>query len=100
MGPILMGTHVASVSHHVLPYMVVPHGSHVRDGWDLIQREPTVASVSHHVLPYMDVPLCEYARQGCTPFKRRVSEVGRCPCNDLTHGYRFYSERYCMWTLP
>jgi hypothetical protein len=41
MGPIVMGTHVASASHHVLPYVVVPHGSHVRDGWDLIQREPT-----------------------------------------------------------
>jgi hypothetical protein len=27
--------------HHVLPYVVVPHGSPVRDGWDLIQREPT-----------------------------------------------------------
>jgi hypothetical protein len=32
--------------------------------------------------------------------KRSVSEVGRCPCSDLTHGCRFYSERYCMWTLP
>jgi hypothetical protein len=31
--------------------------------------------------------------------KRSVSEVGRCPCSDLTHGYRFYSERRCMWTL-
>jgi hypothetical protein len=28
-----------------------------------------------------------------TPFKRRVSEVGHCPCSGLTHGYRFYSER-------
>jgi hypothetical protein len=45
MGPILTGTHVMSVSHHVLPYVVVPHGSNVRDGWDLIQREPTVACV-------------------------------------------------------
>jgi hypothetical protein len=70
MGPILMGTHVAFASHHVLPYVVVPHGSHVRNGCDLIQWEPTVASVSRHVLPYMDVPHCEYARQGCTPFKR------------------------------
>jgi hypothetical protein len=25
--------------------------------------------------------------------KRIVSEVGRCPCNGLTHGYHFYSER-------
>jgi hypothetical protein len=72
MGPILMGTHVASVSHHVLLYVVVPHGSHVRDGWDLIQREPTVASVSRHILPYVDVPHYVYARQGCTPFKRGV----------------------------
>jgi hypothetical protein len=67
-----MGTHVASVSHHVLLYVVVPHGSHVRDGWDLIQREPTVASVSRHILPYVDVPHYVYARQGCTPFKRGV----------------------------
>jgi hypothetical protein len=35
-----MGTHVAFVSRHVLPYVVVPHGSR-EDGWDLIQREPT-----------------------------------------------------------
>jgi hypothetical protein len=86
MGPILMGTHVVSASHHVLPYVVVPHESHVRDGWDLIQREPIAASVSHHVLPYVDVPHCDYARQGCTPFKRRVSEVVRCPCNGKSMG--------------
>jgi hypothetical protein len=49
MGPILMGTHIVSVSHHVLPYMDILH--------------------------------CQYARQGCTQFKRRVSEVGRCPCS-------------------
>jgi hypothetical protein len=70
MGPILMGTHVASASHHVWPYVVVPHEGHVRDGWDLIQREPTVASVSHHVLPYVDVPHCEYARKGSASFKK------------------------------
>jgi hypothetical protein len=80
MGPILMGNHVASVSHHILPYVVVPHESHGRDGWDLIQREPIVMYVSCHVLPYVDVPHCGYARQGCTPFKRRVFKVGRCPC--------------------
>jgi hypothetical protein len=70
MGPILMGTHVASMFHQVLLYVVVSHGSHVRDGWDLIQREPTIASVSRHVLPYVDVPHCEYARQGSTSFER------------------------------
>jgi hypothetical protein len=70
-----MGTHVVFVSHHVLLYVVVSCESHVRDGWDLIQTEPTVASVSRHVLLYVDVLHCEYARQGCTPFKRRVSEV-------------------------
>jgi hypothetical protein len=48
MGPILTGTYVVSVSHHFLPYVVVPHGSHVSDGWDLIQREPTVACVLSH----------------------------------------------------
>jgi hypothetical protein len=70
MGPIHMGTHVAFVSHHVLLYMVVPHGSHVRDGWDLFQREPTVASVSRHVLPYVDVPHFVYARQGSASFQK------------------------------
>jgi hypothetical protein len=70
MGPILMGTHIAFVSHHVLLYIVVLHGSHVRDGWDQIQREPAVASVSRHVLPYVDIPHCEYARQGSTSFKK------------------------------
>jgi hypothetical protein len=72
--------------HHVLPYVVVLHGSHVRDGCDLIQREPTVASVSRHVLPYVDDPHYEYARQGYTPFEQRVSEVGRCPCSDKRMG--------------
>jgi hypothetical protein len=81
-----MGTHVASASHHILSYVVVPHESHVRDGWDLIQREPTITSVSRHVLPYVDVPHCDYARQGCTLFKMRVSEVGHCPCSDKRMG--------------
>jgi hypothetical protein len=56
--------------HHVLLYVMVPHGSHARDGWDLIQREPTVASVSHHVLPYVDVLHFVYARQGSASFKK------------------------------
>jgi hypothetical protein len=56
--------------HHVLLYMVVPHGSHARDGWDLFQREPTVASVSRHVLPYLDVPHFVYARQGSASFQK------------------------------
>jgi hypothetical protein len=70
MGPIQMGTHVVFVSHHILLYVVVPHGSHVRDGQDLFQREPTVASVSRHVLPYMDVPHFVYARQGSASFQK------------------------------
>jgi hypothetical protein len=45
-----------------------------------------VAFVSRHVFPYVDVPYHKYVRQGCTPLKRRVSEVGRCPCNSFTHG--------------
>jgi hypothetical protein len=56
--------------HHVLPYVVVPQESPVRNGWDLIQRQPTVASMSRHLFPYVDVPHCEYARQGCSPFKK------------------------------
>jgi hypothetical protein len=43
---------------------------------------------------YVCIPHDEYARQGYTPFKRRVSEVGHCPCSGLTHGYRFYK-----WTV-
>jgi hypothetical protein len=43
MGPIPMGTHVASASRHVLPYVMVPHESHVRGGWDLFQWEPCVS---------------------------------------------------------
>jgi hypothetical protein len=64
----------------------VPHESHVRDGWDLIQREPIVVSVSRHVFSHVDVPHCDYARQGCTPFRRRVFEVGRCPCSKKRMG--------------
>jgi hypothetical protein len=41
MRPIPMGTHVASASRHVLPYVVVPQESPVRDGCDLFQWEPT-----------------------------------------------------------
>jgi hypothetical protein len=70
MGPIQIGTHVAFASQHVLLYVVVPHGSHVRDGWDLFQREPTTTSMSHHVLSYVDVPLCVYARQGSASFQK------------------------------
>jgi hypothetical protein len=87
-----MGTHIVYVSRHVLPYVVVQHESHVRDWWDLIQWEPTVASMSRHVLSYVCVPHYEYARQGYTIFKRRVYEVGCCPCSGLMHGYHFYSE--------
>jgi hypothetical protein len=70
MGPIQMGTHIAFASHHVLLYVVVPHGCHARDGWDLFQREPTVAYVSRHVLPHMDVPHFLYVRQASTSFQK------------------------------
>jgi hypothetical protein len=72
--------------HQVLLYMVVTHGSHVKDGWDLVQREPTVAFVSHHVLPYVDVPHFIYVRQGSASFKRSISMVGCCPCSDKCMG--------------
>jgi hypothetical protein len=70
MGPIQMGTHVASASHHILLYVVVLHGSDARDGWDLFQRGPTIASVSRHVLTYVDVPHFVYAWQGSASFKK------------------------------
>jgi hypothetical protein len=70
MGPIQMGTHVASASHHILLYVVLPHGSHARDEWDLIQKEPTIVSVSRHVLPYVDVPHFVYARKGSASFQK------------------------------
>jgi hypothetical protein len=65
-----MGTHVASASHHILLYVVLPHGSHARDEWDLIQKEPTIVSVSRHVLPYVDVPHFVYARKGSASFQK------------------------------
>jgi hypothetical protein len=53
------------------------HGSHLRVRlWDLLS--PRVS--------YVSIPHVEYVRQGYTPFKRRVSEVGRCPCRGLSHG--------------
>jgi hypothetical protein len=39
-------------------------------------------------ISYVSILHVEYARQGYTPFKRRVSEVGRYPCSGLTHGCR------------
>jgi hypothetical protein len=36
--------------------------------------------------PYVDISHCENARQGYTPFKRRVFEVGCCPCSDKRMG--------------
>jgi hypothetical protein len=73
--------------------------SHTKD--DMLYSRWTCHELwCRHVLPYVCIPHVEYARQGYNPFKRRVSEVGRCPCSGLTHGYRFYSERYWMWTLP
>jgi hypothetical protein len=41
--------------------------------------------LSPHV-SYVSIPHIEYARQGYTPFKWRVSEVGRCPCSDKRMG--------------
>jgi hypothetical protein len=38
MGPILMGTHVASVSRHVLPYMDVLHCEYARQGCSPFKR--------------------------------------------------------------
>jgi hypothetical protein len=70
MGPVKMGTHVTSVSHHIFLYMVVPHGSHARDVWDLFQREPTVTFVSRDVFPYVDILHFVYARQGSTSFQK------------------------------
>jgi hypothetical protein len=70
------------------------------EGWHaLFKMNMSLVVMSPH-LSYVCIPHVEYARQGYTPFKRRVSEVGRYPCSGLTHGYRFYSDRQCMWTLP
>jgi hypothetical protein len=93
MGPIQMGTHVAYVSHHVLLYVVVPHGSHVRDGWDLFQREPTVVSVSRHVLPYVDIPHFVYARQGSSSFQKEHDRGWMLSMQRLNTWMSFYSER-------
>jgi hypothetical protein len=77
--------------HHVLPYVVVPQESPVRDGPILMGTH--VTSVSRHVLPYVDIPHCDMRGKDPLHSKRSVSEVGRCPCSGLTHGYHFYSER-------
>jgi hypothetical protein len=58
--------------------------SHLRV-WSWVMLSPRVLHVC--------IPHVAYARQGYTPFKRMVSEVGRCPCSGLTHECRFYSER-------
>jgi hypothetical protein len=66
--------------------------SHTKD--DMLYSRWTFCGLwCRHVLPDVCIPHVEYARQGYTPFKRRVSEVGGCPCSGLTHGYHFYSER-------
>jgi hypothetical protein len=57
------------------------HGSHLRV-WLWVLVSPR--------LSYVCIPHVDHARQGYTLFKRRVTEVGRCPCSGLTHGYRFY----------
>jgi hypothetical protein len=57
------------------------HGSHLRVWlWVVVSLR----------VSYVCIPRVDHARQGYTPFKRRVSKVGRCPCSGLTHGYRFY----------
>jgi hypothetical protein len=38
MGPILMGTHAASESHHVLPYVDVLHCEYARQGFASFKR--------------------------------------------------------------
>jgi hypothetical protein len=66
--------------------------SHTKD--DMLYSRWTCPGLwCRHVLPHMCIPHVQYARQGYTPFKQRVSEVERCPCSGLTHGYCFYSER-------
>jgi hypothetical protein len=40
------GCHVTSASHHVLPYVVIPQESPVRDQWDLFQWVPRRVCVS------------------------------------------------------
>jgi hypothetical protein len=67
-----------------------------------IPRIPSSRLVVSYVssrVSYVSIPHVDHARQGHTPFKWRMSEVGRCPCSGLTHGCRFCSERWCMWTL-
>jgi hypothetical protein len=63
--------------------------SHLKD--DMLYSRWTCHELwCSHVLSYVCIPHDEYARRGYTPFKRRVSEVGRYPCNGLTNGYCFY----------
>jgi hypothetical protein len=77
-----------------------------RELWGLMEgsipRIPSSHLIMSCVSPrvsYVRIPHVDHARQGYTPFKWRMSEVGRCPCSGLMHGCSFYSERYCMGTL-
>jgi hypothetical protein len=93
MGPIQMGTHIASAFYHILLCVVVPHGSHAGDGWTYAKGNPPsrlCLATFCHTWTFRIV----YMR-GRDPLhsKRSVTEAGCCPCSGLTHGYRFYSER-------
>jgi hypothetical protein len=68
-------------------YVCFPYGSHTKDGM-LYSRWTCHGLWCRHVLPYVCIPHAEYARQGYTPFKRRVSEVGRC-----------HASAWCMDTI-
>jgi hypothetical protein len=56
MGTILMGTHIVSVSCHVLPYVDVPHCKYARQGCTPFKRrvpEDAVHAVVNAWVPFL-----------------------------------------------
>jgi hypothetical protein len=72
--------------HHILPYMVVPQESPVRDGWDLIQREPPSRLCLTTFCHTWMFHIVNMRGKDALHSKRRVSEVGHCPCIDKRMG--------------
>jgi hypothetical protein len=72
--------------HHVLLYVVVLHGSHARDGWNLIQGNP-LSRLCLTTFCHMWTFHILYMRgKDLVHSKRSVSEVGHYPCNDKRKG--------------
>jgi hypothetical protein len=78
------GSHLLGWMPRVL-YMHFPYASHTKD--DMFYSRWTCHGLwCRHAFPCVCVPHYEYARKWYTPFKWRVSEVGRYPCSGKRMG--------------